>query len=327
MNRPGNPAHERIGMAQIKSLENKLIVLIGGNGFVGRHVAQDLLDRGARLRIAARNPENAYSLKPLANLGQLQFVRCNVKNKASIEACVKDADAVIYLVGTFGKDQMALQAAGAGHAAAAAKAAGAESFVYLSAIGADAQNEESGYASTKGMGEQLVREAFPKATIVRPSVIFGEDDNFINMFAGLVSMMPALPVFGPDAKVQPVWVDDVADAIGNALSDAGKHGGKTYELAGPEAITMADLHERIAAGQDRKRGFIPVPDMLSSIFAALPGTPMNGDQWRLLKAGSVASGDLPGIDKLGVKPKPLSLFLDKWMVRFRKHGRFTIETA
>lgn len=327
MNRPGNPALERMSMAQIKSLENKLIVLIGGNGFVGRHVAQDLLDRGARLRIAARNPENAYSLKPLANLGQLQFARCNVKNKASVEACVKGADAVVYLVGTFGKDQMALQAEGAGYAAEAAAAQGAQGFVYLSAIGADAANEESGYARTKGLGEQLVLQAFPKATIMRPSVIFGEDDSFINMFAGLVSMLPVLPVFGSDAQLQPVWVDDVAEAIGNALCDPAKHSGKTYALAGPEVITMGELHERIAAGQDRKRGFIPVPDMLSSIFAAMPLTPMSGDQWRLLKAGSVASDDMAGIGALGVAPKPLSLFLTKWMVRFRKHGRFTVEAA
>ncbi|GAA0268242.1 complex I NDUFA9 subunit family protein [Alteraurantiacibacter aestuarii] len=314
-------------MAQSKPLQNKLIVLIGGNGFIGRHLAQDLLERGARLRIAARHPEKAYSLKPLANLGQLQFARCNVKDKASIEACCHGADAVVYLVGTFGKDQLALQAEGAGHAAAAAKAGGAQAFVYLSAIGADAANEQSGYASTKGLGEQLVKQAFPGATIMRPSVIFGQDDQFLNMFAGLVATLPVLPVFGSEAKLQPVWVDDVAEAIGNALSDPATLGGKTYELAGPEQLTMGDLHERIAAGQDRKRSFIAVPDAISAIFAALPGTPMNGDQWRLLKAGSVATGDLPGIAGLGVTAKPLGLFLDKWMVRFRKHGRFTVEAA
>jgi len=313
-------------MALGNSLENKLVVLIGGNGFIGTHVAQDLLERGARLRIAARHPEKALKLKPLANLGQLQFARCNVKNAASVEACVKDADAVVYLVGTFGKDQKALQATGAQVAANAAKKEGASAFVYLSAIGADAESE-SGYASTKGLGEQLVLEAFPKATILRPSVLFGQDDDFINMFAGLISFMPVLPVFGSDAKLQPVWVDDVAQAVGNALADPVKHGGKTYELAGPEVVTMGELHERIAQAEERKRSFIPVPDALSAVFAALPGTPINGDQWRLLKSGSTASGKLPGIDRLGVTPKPLSLFLDKWMVRYRKHGRFTVSAT
>jgi NADH dehydrogenase len=313
-------------MALGNSLENKLVVLIGGNGFIGTHVAQDLLERGARLRIAARNPEKALKLKPLANLGQLQFARCNVKNPTSVEACVKGADAVVYLVGTFGKGQQALQATGAQLAAQAARKEGASSFVYLSAIGADAESE-SGYASTKGLGEKLVLEAFPKATILRPSVVFGQDDNFINMFAGLIAAMPVLPVFGPDAKLQPVWVDDVALAVANALADPATHGGRNYEIAGPEVVTMMDLHEQIAAAQGRHRGFIPVPDALSAIFAALPGTPMNSDQWRLLKSGSTASGDLPGIDRLGITPKPLALFLDKWMVRYRKHGRFTVESA
>jgi NADH dehydrogenase len=308
------------------SLENRLVVLIGGNGFIGTHVAQDLLERGARLRIAARRPEKALNLKPLANLGQLQFARCDVRNPASLEACVKGAGAVVYLVGTFGKDQKALQATGAQEAAKAAAREGASAFVYLSAIGADAESE-SGYASTKGLGEDLVLGAFPKATILRPSVVFGQGDNFINMFAGLIAAMPVLPVFGPDAKLQPVWVDDVAQAVANALADPAAHGGKTYELAGPEVVTMMDLHRQIASAEGRHRGLIPVPDALSAIFAALPLTPMNGDQWRLLKAGNTASGSLPGIDRLGVAPKPLSLFLDKWMVRYRKHGRFTVESA
>lgn len=310
-------------MANTKPLENKLVVLIGGSGFVGTHVAQDLLDRGARLRVAARHPEKAVNLKPLANLGQLQCVPCDVRKKEVVEACVTGADAVVYLVGTFGKDQKALQAQGAGFAAAAAKAQGAESFVYLSSIGADA-NCDSGYASTKGMGEEAVKAAFPKAVIMRPSVIFGEDDNFINMFARLIASLPALPVFGPSSQLQPVCVDDVAHAIGNALCDPAKHGGKTYELAGPDRISMMDLHRRIVAGQGRQTGLIEMPDFLSAVFAALPLTPLNSDQWAMLKQGNVASGDFPGIEKLGVTPKPLSLFLDRWMVAYRKHGRFTV---
>ena len=309
-------------MARVDPLSGKLIVLIGGNGFIGTHLAQDLLKRGARVRIAGRNPKTAFKLKPLANLGQIQFARCNVKSDDSIRACVQGADGVVYLVGTFGTDQKALQAKGAQDAARAATATGASRFVYLSAIGADADDEESDYAATKGLGEKAVLADFPQATIVRPSIVFGEDDDFVNMFARLISLLPALPVFGPDSQIQPVWVDDLAEAIGNALADPAGHGGKTYEIAGPERITMEELHRRIVEAQGRSRGLIPVPDALSSVFASLPGTPMNADQWRLLKRGSVAGGILPGIDALGVDPKPLSLFLDKWMVRYRRHGRF-----
>ena len=308
-------------MAKYGPLEDKLVVLIGGSGFLGTHVAQELLERGARLRVADRHPEKAWNLRPLAQLGQLQFARCNVTDKRSIEAAMQGADAAVYLVGSFSGDLSALQARGAGWAAEAAAANGAASFVYISALGADPQSD-SRYAATKGEGERLVLEAFPHATAVRPSVLFGEDDAFVNMFAGLIERLPVLPVFGPRAKLQPLWVDDAAEAIANALADPGSHGGKTYEIAGPEPISMLDLNERIAKAQGRKRHFLAVPDALSAIFAALPLTPMNSDQWKLLKRGSVPSGKLPGLKALGVTSKPLGLFLDRWMTRYRKHGRF-----
>ncbi|ANU06480.1 complex I NDUFA9 subunit family protein [Paraurantiacibacter namhicola] len=310
-------------MAKASPLSGKLVTLIGGNGFLGRHVAQALLERGARVRVAGRNPESAFSLKPLANLGQLQFARCNAKDKRSIEAVMQSSDAAVYLVGTFAGDQEALQAKGAGLAARYAAEQGAQSFVYISAIGADADDEQSGYARTKGLGEKLVLEAFPKASIMRPSIIFGEEDDFTNMFAGMISNLPALPVFGADSPIQPVWVDDVAEAVAVALEDPGKHGGKRFELGGPDVITMEELHEKLAAAQDRKRSFIPVPDALGKIFAAIPFTPMNSDQFLLLKRGSTVGGKLPTIGKLGITPRPLDLFLDKWMQRYRKHGRFT----
>ena len=311
-------------MAKHGPLEDRLVVLIGGSGFLGTHVAQALLERGARLRIASRNPERAFRLKTLANLGQIQFVRCNVTNPASVAAAMRGAEAAVYLVGAFKGDLQALQADGAGLAAKSAAAEGAGSFVYISATVADTESE-SAYARTKALGEEAVKAAFPSATILRPSVLFGERDEFINMFAGLISMMPALPIFGANAKLQPLWVDDAAEAIATALAGPAAHGGKTYELAGPEVVTMGELNRRIARAQGRKRAFIEMPDALSAIFAALPLTPMNRDQWRMLKAGAVASGELPGIGKLGIHPKPLSLFLDRWMVRFRKHGRFGTE--
>ncbi|WP_435418838.1 complex I NDUFA9 subunit family protein [Parerythrobacter aurantius] len=302
-------------------LANKLVTVFGGSGFLGRHVAQALLESGARLRIASRHPEKAYTLKPLANLGQLQFARCNILSEKSIAACLAGADAVVNLVGAFDGDQIALMGKAPGTIARLSAEAGVQALVQISAIGADPEGQTD-YAVGKAMGEAGVLDAFPKATVLRPSVVFGKDDSFINMFAGLIASLPALPVFGPEAKMQPVFVDDVAEAVAAALADPASHGGKTYELAGPEVLTMLEIHQRIAEAQRRNRAFFPMPDFASATFAALPLTPMSRDQWTMLKAGNVASGKLPGLEKLGVEPKPLGLFLDDWMVRFRKHGRF-----
>jgi NADH dehydrogenase len=308
-------------MANYGPLEDKLVVLIGGSGFLGTYLAQELLRRGARLRIADRHPHRAIRLRPLANLGQIQFHRCDVTKRASIEATMQGADAAAYLVGSFTGDLVALQARGAGWAAEAAAANGAKSFVHVSAIGADPE-ADSGYAATKGRGEELVRADFPAATVVRPSALFGEDDQFINMFARFIRDLPAVPVFGARSRLQPLWVDDAARAIANALADPAAHGGKTYEIAGPETMTMLELNRRIAEAQGRKRQFVAVPDALAAFFAMLPLTPMNSDQWKLLKRGNTPLGSLPGLDRLGVTPRPLGLFLDRWMVRYRKHGRF-----
>ncbi|RIV86829.1 complex I NDUFA9 subunit family protein [Aurantiacibacter zhengii] len=313
-------------MARTSSLDGKLVTLIGGNGFIGSHVAQDLLERGARVRIAAREPEKAFKLKPLANLGQLQFARCNAMDAHSIEACVRGSDAVVYLIGTFEGNQQTLQADSAGDAARFAAETGAKSFVYISAIGADPQ-AETGYYRTKGDGERQVLEAFPKATVIRPSVVFGEEDGLVPMFADLVAMMPVMPVFGADSEFQVVWVDDVAAAVAAALEDPGTHGGKTYEAAGPEKLSMMQIHEMIADGQGRDRTFFSMPSSLAKMFAAVPLTPINADQLAMLQEGSVASKGTPGLAKLGISAKPLSLFLDRWMVRYRKHGRFTAKNS
>ena len=313
-------------MARTHPLDGKLVTIIGGSGFLGDYVAQALLRRGARVRVASRHPEKAWKLKPLAQLGQLQFARVDSTRPATLTPAVAGADAVVNLVGTFSGDLMTAIAGSAGNVAQAVREAGATALVHVSAIGADAESP-AGYARAKAESETAVLAAFPNATVLRPSVLFGEDDSFLNMFAGLIAALPVLPVFAPNAPVQALHVDDAAEAIVAALADPAKHGGKTYEIAGPEPITMRSLNERIAAAQNRKRGFIDVPDGISAVFAALPGTPMNSDQWALLKAGNVPSGTLPGLKELGVTARPLGLFLDRWMTRYRRHGRFNEKLA
>ena len=316
-------------MARKDPLDGKLVVLLGGSGFFGRHIAQDLLERGARLRIASRDPSPAFKLKPLANLGQMQLVRCDVTNRESLKLALRDADATVYLAGAFEGDLDTLMHRAPGNAAAIAADQGARSFVFVSAIGVDPQSDVA-YSRSKALGEQAVLEAFPKATVVRPSIIFGSDDNFLNMFGTLIRTFPVLPVFGPDAKLQLVNVDDAAAGVVAALAHPARHGGKTYELAGPEVLTMGRINRMIADAQGRKRGFIELPDVVSRTFAKatgwLPGAPMTLDQWKLLERGSVASGEMPGLEKLGVSPRPLDLFLERWMTPMRRHGRFTDRT-
>ncbi|WP_241233570.1 complex I NDUFA9 subunit family protein [Altericroceibacterium xinjiangense] len=307
-------------------LEGKLVVLVGGSGFVGTYLAQELLRRGARLRIVSREPNRAIKLKPLGLLGQIQFLRCDVSDAANLRRAMQGADAAVYLVGSFSGNLGTLHNHAAQVAAEAARDEGASAFVYLSAIGADPQSD-SGYARTKAEGEEAVRAAFPRATILRPSAMFGDEDNFINLFAGLIGSYPVIPVFAPDAKLQPIWVDDVAEAVTSALSDPGQHGGKIFEIAGPETMTMWDLNQRIAEAQGRRRHFVRVSDSVAGFVSKLPGSPMNGDQWTMLQRGNVASGQLPGIQDLGITPRPLSLFLDRWMVRYRRNGRFSQRVA
>lgn len=318
------------GEGKNDELFGKLVVLLGGSGFFGRHLAQELLSRGARLRIVSRHPERAFALKPLAALGQLQFVRADVTRTAGLPALLAGADAVINLVGAFKGDLAALQGAGAGRIAAAAKGVGASAFVHVSAIGADGESPVD-YARTKAEGEAAVLAAFPQATILRPSILFAADDAFVNLFAKLIAMLPALPVFGPQAKLQPVFVDDAAEAAALALARPETFGGKTYELAGPEVITMLELHQRIAKAQGRSRTLFELPDFVSGAIATAtgwaPGAPLSAEQWALLKVGNVAGGKLPGLKAFGIVPRPLGLFLDRWMVRFRKHGRFGGKTA
>ena len=313
-------------MARRDPLNGKLVTIVGGSGFLGDHVAQALLSRGMRVRIASRQPHKAFRLKTLAQLGQIQFVRCDATRKDSAAAAVAGADAVVNLVGTFAGDVMETIRDSARHIAEAAAGAGCAALVHISAIGADDASPAE-YARAKAASEVAVRDAFPTATILRPGVLFGEDDRFVQMFAGLIARLPVLPVFAPNAELRPLFVDDAAAAVEAALADPAAHGGKIYEIAGPESVTLLELNRRIAASQNRKRSFIAMPDALSAFFAMLPGTPMNADQWALLKRGNRPSGALPGLKELGVTPRPLGLFLDRWMTRYRKYGRFNESIA
>lgn len=308
-------------MTKTSPLADKLVTVFGGSGYVGNYVAQSLLERGARLRIASRNPEKGHALKPLANLGQLQFARCDITREESLRAAIHGTDYVVNLVGAFSGDLEELMGEAPGHMAAIARNNGVEAFVHVSAIGADTDST-SGYAKGKALGEARVREAFSDATILRPSIVFGKDDNFLNMFGQMIEMMPALPVFGPDAKLQLVYVDDIAEAVAVALEYPAKHGGHIYELGGPEQLSMMEINWRIAEAQGRKRRFLAMPDGVSATFAAMPLTPMSRDQWKLLKPGSVVSGEHRTFADLGIEPRPLGLFLDRWMQRYRRFGRF-----
>lgn len=312
---------EHLTMPTPSPLSGQLVTIFGGSGYIGNYVAQSLLSRGARVRLASRNPQKGFALKPLANLGQLQLMPCDITRESHVAAALEGASHVVNLVGAFDGNLDALMGEAPGTIGRIATANGARALVHVSAIGADAASPTA-YARTKALGEERVLAAFPKATVLRPSIVFGKDDNFLNLFGGMIELLPVLPVFGPEAKLQLVYADDVAEAVAVALEHPEAHGGRTYELGGPEQLTMMEIHQRIAEAQGRKRTFLAVPDGLSATFAALPGTPMSRDQWTLLKAGNVVAEGALGLADLGIEAKPLGLFLDKWMLRFRKHGRF-----
>lgn len=302
-------------------LAGKLVTVFGGTGYIGNYVAQALLSRGARLRLASRAPAKAQSLKPLANLGQLQLTPCDVTNPDHVAAALEGADYVVNLVGAFAGDLEKLTGEAPGTIARLAAERHVTALVQISAIGADPASPTA-YARGKALGEANTLAAFPTATILRPSIVFGQDDQFINLFAGMIELFPVLPVFGPEAKLQLVHADDVAEAVVRALEHPELHGGKVFELGGPEQLTMMEIHRRIAEAQGRKRVLLAMPDGLSAAFAALPLTPMSRDQWTLLKPGSTVAPGAPGLADMGIAAKPLGLFLDKWMLRYRKHGRF-----
>lgn len=305
-----------------------LITVFGGSGFIGRYVCEALLKSGARLRVAERDPRRGWFLQPLGSVGQVSAIAADLGRPETIARAVEGADAVINLVGIFKGNLELIHVHGAGKLAAAAKAAGAKAFVHISAIGADI-NSPSDYGRTKGQGEQAVRAAFAKATIIRPSVVFGPEDNFTNRFAGM-ARLPILPVIAPKARFQPVYVRDVARAIAAAALDPKAHGGKTFELAGPEVFTMRELNARIAELAGYRPDLVEMPDFVAAAMATLgflPGAPLTRDQWLMLQKDNVASGEQPGFKSFGTTPAPLGAVAPEWLGRYRKGGRFAPRAA
>jgi uncharacterized protein YbjT (DUF2867 family) len=306
-------------------MTNQLITVFGGSGFLGRYVVQALLKTGARVRIAARDPQGALYLKTQGGLGQTQFVAADIRKPDSVARALGGSDAVVNLVGILKGDFQGFHVDGARNVAEAATAAGATSLVQVSAIGADPLSA-SAYGKSKGDGEAAVRAAFPATTILRPSIVFGREDQFVNRFAGLIRMLPVVPIIKGDANFQPVYVGDVAKAVAAALADPKTHGGKTYELGGPEIISMGGLNRWIAKATGKRRAFIDMPDFVAGTMASavgwLPGAPMTKDQWLMLQSDNVVAADARGLGAFGIVPTPLESVADGWLVRYRRHGRF-----
>ncbi len=312
-------------------MTQRRITIFGGSGFVGRYVVMRLAARGDRIMVATRRPQDALFLKPLGDVGQIQFVMSNVRNEASVERAVRGADAVINLVGILhesGKQKFeTVQAEGAPNIARAAKNAGVKQLVHVSAIGADARSE-SDYASSKGRAEQAVREVFPEATIFRPSVIFGPEDDFFNRFAALARMLPFVPVISGATKFQPVYVGDVADAIVKALANHAMSG-RTYELGGPKIYSLRDIQKYILAEIMQKKPLVNIPMGLAKLKAAflqiLPNPPLTLDQLKLLQSDNiVANGALTFAD-MGLRPKPVEAVAPSYLRRFRPKGQFSTQ--
>lgn len=321
-----------------KSNDNTLVTVYGGSGFLGRHLVRALAKRGYRIRVAVRRPELGFHLQPLGKVGQIHAVQANIRDARSVEAAARGASVLINLVGILqegGRQRFdAVHAQGAERVALAAKALGAR-MVHISAIGAD-ENSEVGYARSKGAAERLVLAAQPDAIIMRPSILFGPEDDFFNRFAALARMSPVLPLIGGgQTKFQPVFVGDVAAAIADAV-DGRLSAGATYELGGPNVYTFKELMQYILATIGRRRLLVPLPFFAAKIkalflqFAPSPLTLTPG-QVDMLRTDNVVSDaaiaekrTLPGI---GISPEPVEAIVPSYLWRFRRTGQFKSHTT
>ena len=314
-------------------VSDQLVTVFGGSGFVGRHAVRSLAKRGYRLRVAVRRPDLAQYLMTAGAVGQVSAVQANLRYPDSVEAAVDGADAVINLVGIMherGRNTFeATQAFGAGAVARAAKAAGVSTLIQMSAIGAN-KDSASGYAVSKAKGEEAVLAAFPGAAILRPSVMFGPEDDFFNRFAAMAQMSPVLPlVGGGETKFQPVFVGDVAEAIAAGV-DGRLAPGATYELGGPKVLTFRQILEFVLKVTNRSRILAPLPFGIAGLIARvaqyLPNPPLTPSQVTLLKSDNVVSAEAIAqrrtLEAIGITPTSIEAEVPAYLWRFRKSGQF-----
>jgi uncharacterized protein YbjT (DUF2867 family) len=314
-------------------MASDVIVVFGGSGFVGRYVVRALAKAGKRVRVAMRRPHLAVDLRVMGDVGQIQLVQANVRNADSVARALEGADGVVNLVGILfekGKQTFAsTQLAGAQIVAEQAAKAGITRYVHMSAIGADAASA-SNYGATKGQAEAAVTGLVPSATILRPSIVFGPEDNFFNQFAAMARITPALPLIGGGVtKFQPVYVGDVAQAVLKGLDT----GGGTYELGGPQTYSFKELLAYIIAQIERPRFLAPLPffaaETLGSVFDAIfklnpfAGPPLTGDQVKMLKSDNVVSENAKTFADLGITQlESVEAIVPSYLVRFKPYGQF-----
>ena len=300
--------------------------VFGGSGFIGRHVVKRLAEAGHVVRVAVRDTERARQLFPMGAVGQIVPLYASVSDRGHVERAVEGAEWVVNLVGILAErrpgDFQRIQAEGPGLIGAAAAAAGVARLVHVSAIGADPA-AQSLYARSKGQGEQALRAAFPAATILRPSVVFGPEDKFFNRFGALAALSPVMPVIAGATRMQPVYVGDVADAAMAALRRADA-AGRTYELGGPVVLTFREILAWILAQTGRHRPLVAVPMRLARLQAAvlerLPGRMLTRDQLLLLERDNVVAPDALTLGDLGLTPTPVDLVVPQYLQRFRRGG-------
>jgi len=264
----------------------------------------------------------------LCGLGQIQFLRADVNDPGQVAAAVHGADSVVNLVGILKGNFHKIHVEGARTIAEAAAAAGVPALIHVSAIGADPESP-SAYGRSKGEGEAAVREAFPAATLIRPSIAFGPEDDFVNRFARMARLLPVLPVIRPSWRLQPVHAADLGRAVALAALDPAPHAGGTYELGGPQVMDMAELNRWICQATGRGRALVPIPDPVGRLIARLtgwlPAAPITWDQWLMMEKDNVAAG--PGFEAFGIRPAPLAAIGETWLTQYRRHGRFARPSA
>jgi NADH dehydrogenase len=314
---------------------SSLVTVFGGSGFVGRYVVQALARTGCRVRVAVRRPNRALFLQPLGGVGQIAPIQANLRNEASVRRAIEGADGVINLVGILqssGKQSFdAVHVNGAGLVARTARDAGVRSLVHFSALGAS-RSSPSAYARSKAEGEDMVRGAFPDATILRPSIMFGAEDQLFNRFASMARFTPFMPLIGGGkTRLQLIYVADVAQAALAGL-DGRARPGVAYELGGPAIYTFREILDLIADYTGRKRLYISVPFWLAKLQAfflqVLPNAPLTVDQVRLLQVDNVVSEEAVAeartLDHLGIKPHAVEIVVPRYLVRFRPKGEFSV---